>query len=66
MFRKILALALVAGALATGGIAGQAIPGSSCSASNEAGGTCSITCPDGKSAVCHNATGANTPSCSCQ
>jgi hypothetical protein len=38
---------------------------SSCSAHNDSGGTCSITCPSGQSASCSNTTGANPPICQC-
>ena len=38
---------------------------SSCSASNESGGTCEVSCPAGQSANCQNASGSNPPSCTC-
>lgn len=38
---------------------------SSCSAKNETGGTCSVTCPSGQSASCSDTTGANPPICQC-
>ena len=38
----------------------------SCSASNDVGDTCSISCPEGQSANCVNATGANQPDCFCK
>ena len=39
---------------------------SSCSAHNDVGGTCSISCPDGKAASCSNGTGASSPVCECR
>lgn len=38
----------------------------SCSAQNDRGDTCSITCAVGQAAVCSNAVGSGTPSCECQ
>lgn len=39
---------------------------SSCSATNSNGDqNCNISCPDGKAAICQNATGSSTPTCSC-
>ena len=38
---------------------------SSCSAKNDAGGTCSVSCPSGQSASCSDTTGANPPICKC-
>lgn len=43
----------------------QALADSSCSAKNDSGGTCSITCPTGQSASCSDTTGANPPICKC-
>lgn len=43
-----------------------AISQSSCTAYNEEGGTCSISCAEGQAATCYNASGANAPLCSCQ
>lgn len=37
----------------------------SCSAKNDIGDTCNIDCPIGSSASCANATGAGSPTCSC-
>jgi hypothetical protein len=39
--------------------------GGSCSAKNENGGTCSVTCREGQTASCQNASGTNPPSCKC-
>lgn len=44
---------------------GDKTRGSMCSAHNEVGDTCSVSCPDGQSANCQNASGANLPSCYC-
>jgi hypothetical protein len=41
------------------------IRGGSCSAHNDQGDTCSISCPEGQAAMCSNASGGGTPSCSC-
>lgn len=38
----------------------------SCSASNDAGDSCSIDCAVGQSAACSNATGASSPTCECK
>lgn len=39
---------------------------SSCSATNTNGDqNCSINCPVGQAAICQNATGSSTPTCSC-
>jgi hypothetical protein len=46
-------------------INGVAVAGSSCTASNETGITCSISCVDGQAAVCQNATGSANPNCYC-
>lgn len=59
--RKLSAIATTCVALATS----PALAQSSCSASNEVGGTCSITCPVGQAAVCIPANGASTPECFC-
>ena len=40
--------------------------GSSCSASNDVGATCSITCPVGQAAECRPGTGASAPTCECR
>ncbi len=38
----------------------------SCSASNEVGDVCSVSCPAGKAAQCRNASGGGAPVCECQ
>jgi hypothetical protein len=38
---------------------------SSCSARNDAGKDCKITCQAGQSARCTNGSGSNEPSCAC-
>ncbi len=40
--------------------------GGTCSASNEVGDVCSVSCPVGKAAQCQNAPGAGAPVCVCQ
>jgi hypothetical protein len=46
--------------------AGTVVGGSSsCSAKNNAGKDCKITCQDGHSARCTNGTGSNEPICAC-
>jgi hypothetical protein len=45
-------------ATATGG-------SSSCSARNEVGKDCKITCQGGQSAMCTNGAGSNEPTCAC-
>lgn len=42
------------------------ILGGSCSARNDVGDECSITCKEGESAFCRNASGARTPTCECR
>ena len=39
---------------------------SSCSASNEEGDECSISCPVGQAAQCDNTTAGNKPICKCE
>lgn len=50
----------------TGMTAPNQAAGSSCSAHNDAGDTCSVTCPVGQSASCSNGTGASPPTCECR
>lgn len=38
---------------------------STCTASNDNGGTCSITCPEGQTALCLPGSGSSIPDCSC-
>jgi hypothetical protein len=38
---------------------------SSCSARNDAGKDCNVTCQSGQSAACRNGSGTNAPSCTC-
>lgn len=40
--------------------------GASCSATNDVGDTCSVTCKEGETAECSNGTGASKPVCSCK
>lgn len=40
--------------------------GSSCSAKNDLGDTCSISCPEGEAAHCTNGTGSASPTCECR
>lgn len=61
---KNLKIALLTAILAAP-VAGGA-HASSCSATNEVGDRCSITCPPGQAASCANASGAGTPSCECR
>ncbi|MBV1799816.1 hypothetical protein [Siccirubricoccus sp. G192] len=42
----------------------EALP-SSCSATNENGGVCSVDCPEGQVASCQNASGGGNPECAC-
>ncbi|MCK8655421.1 hypothetical protein [Pseudomonas umsongensis] len=39
---------------------------SSCSAKNDAGGSCSISCADGQKAFCQDSSGGSAPECECQ
>ena len=57
-------IALLA-AILTAPLAGAA-HASSCSATNEVGDRCSITCPPGEAASCANTSGASTPICECR
>ena len=43
-----------------------AIASSMCSAKNETGGRCSISCPAGQRAECHDAVGGGAPTCECR
>jgi hypothetical protein len=45
---------------------GLAPTGSSCSAKNDVGDTCSISCETGQAAHCSNASGAGSPTCECK
>ena len=70
MIRKVLcgvfAIAAVAVSLVgTSMAAHQRTLSSSCSAKNDNGNTCSVTCPDGQTANCADGSGANAPSCTC-
>jgi len=38
---------------------------SSCSARNDAGKDCNVTCQSGESATCRNGSGTSEPSCTC-
>jgi hypothetical protein len=40
--------------------------GGSCSAHNDVGDVCSISCPVGQAALCTNAAGGGTPTCECR
>ena len=47
-------------------ISGATPASSSCSAHNDVGDTCTISCPEGQAAQCFNAAGAGTPQCQCK
>jgi hypothetical protein len=47
-------------------ILSTSVHASSCSATNDSGGMCSIDCPAGQSAQCTNGTGSSSPVCECE
>lgn len=47
-------------------IDGSSVEESSCSAKNDAGGTCEVSCPVGEAAYCQDNVGALEPTCECR